>query len=148
MTKLNDRQRLFAQHLVSGMPAGRAYEKAGYETTGNTSEAEASRLLRNPKLATYIEELRRKSDDAIEYARAQLLDFHVRVLQAKPEDAGPQSDISEVRMSKQGPYFAVIDKHKSSDALRKMLGWDKPEKVEVGATDALAELLSEIRGRK
>lgn len=55
---LNDRQRRFAELVVSGRPAGRAYEEAGYDARGNVADSAAERLLRNVGVQAYLVELR------------------------------------------------------------------------------------------
>ncbi|MES2659161.1 MAG: terminase small subunit [Verrucomicrobiota bacterium] len=58
---LNPRQQKFVELYVSGVPAGRAYEQAGYAPRGNAAEAEASRMVRNPKVAQAIQHERNES---------------------------------------------------------------------------------------
>jgi phage terminase small subunit len=58
---MNDRQRKFAQLVVKGSAAGRAYEKAGYDARGVKADQSASRMLStNEKVKAYIDELRAK----------------------------------------------------------------------------------------
>ena len=59
---LNQRQKRFADLYLQGIPAGRAYEKAGYEVTGNVADVNASQLLRNPKIKNYIQSMNEKAD--------------------------------------------------------------------------------------
>ena len=54
------RQRL-VELYVSGVPAGRAYVQAVYAPRGNAAEAEASRMVRNPKVAQVIQHERNDS---------------------------------------------------------------------------------------
>ena len=52
---LTPKQQRFADLLLGGMPASRAYRGAGYRaSTDGTAEVEGSRLLRNPKVAAYL----------------------------------------------------------------------------------------------
>lgn len=69
---LNQRQAAFAEFIVQGMAASRAYKEAGYEGKGNTAESKASRLVRNGKVASYIEELRGKIQDSAIYTSKEL----------------------------------------------------------------------------
>lgn len=52
---LNSRQRLFVARYASGMAAGRAYEASGYAARGPVADTQASKLLRNPKVAQAIQ---------------------------------------------------------------------------------------------
>lgn len=54
---LNARQEAFCRCLVEGVPASRAYEQAGYDARNNAAEVNASRLLRNAKVAKRLREL-------------------------------------------------------------------------------------------
>lgn len=60
---MNPRQKKFCKLYLSGMPAGRAYEQAGYDATGNTAEMAASRLIRNDKVKNYLKTMNQKADD-------------------------------------------------------------------------------------
>jgi len=71
---MNDRQRKFAELVVQGRPASRAYQEAGYSATGNSAEASASQLLRNPKVAEYVEELRGEVKAASKFTRESKLE--------------------------------------------------------------------------
>jgi hypothetical protein len=53
--ELTPKQQRFADLVLGGMPASRAYREAGYRaSTDGTAEVEGSRLLRNPKVAAYL----------------------------------------------------------------------------------------------
>lgn len=52
---LTPKQQRFADLVLGGVPASRAYREAGYRaSTDGTAEVEGSRLLRNPKVAAYL----------------------------------------------------------------------------------------------
>lgn len=72
----NDRQRRFADLVLAGRPASRAYLDAGYQAASMAAaEASASRLLRNAKVAAYLAERRAGAARQTEtdLARVQLL---------------------------------------------------------------------------
>ncbi|RWA60693.1 MAG: Terminase small subunit [Mesorhizobium sp.] len=56
--KLNMRQERFCLGLAEGLPQSRAYIEAGYSARGNAAEVEASKMVRLPKVAARIAELR------------------------------------------------------------------------------------------
>ena len=63
---LNVRQERFVQAIVEGKPASEAYCLAGYKSVGgNGSEANASRLIRNDKVAYRLNELRARLPNAM-----------------------------------------------------------------------------------
>ncbi|RWI42246.1 MAG: hypothetical protein EOQ93_31755 [Mesorhizobium sp.] len=57
-TKLNMRQERFCLGLAEGLPQSRAYIEAGYTARGNAAEVEASKMVRLPKVAARVAELR------------------------------------------------------------------------------------------
>ena len=56
----NSRHELFALGVASGMPASRAYQRAGYAARNNAAEVNASRLLRKAQVTARVEELLRE----------------------------------------------------------------------------------------
>ena len=56
----NERHERFCHEILSDPEgkAGRAYERAGFKATGAAADVGASRLLKNPKVAARLEELK------------------------------------------------------------------------------------------
>ena len=59
--KLNTRQEAFCRRVAEGLPQSLAYIKAGYTARGNSAEANAAILIRNPKVAARFAELQAKA---------------------------------------------------------------------------------------
>lgn len=55
---ISEQQALFADHIVQGKTRVEAYRLAGYIGEGNTAYSNASRLLRNARVARYVHALR------------------------------------------------------------------------------------------
>ena len=55
-SKLTTKQRLFVAEYLTDFNATAAYRRAGYTARGNSAEVNASRLLRNAKVAAAIDE--------------------------------------------------------------------------------------------
>lgn len=53
---LSEQQKKFADFYIETGNASESYQRAGYKAKGNVAEASASRLLRNVKVQTYIED--------------------------------------------------------------------------------------------
>ena len=70
---LNSRQSRFVTLVASGVPAGRAYEQAGYASKGAAADAAASRLLRNDKVAKVLEDERKRSKSKARWTRCDKL---------------------------------------------------------------------------
>lgn len=58
---MNNRQTRFAELVASGIPASRAYPKAGYFSNGKTADANAFRLMENDGVSRMIAELQNES---------------------------------------------------------------------------------------
>ena len=56
--KLNSRQKNFVENILKGMSQQRAYEEAGYNSTGNAARVQASRMMGKPKVQEALKERR------------------------------------------------------------------------------------------
>lgn len=72
-TPLNLRQQRFVDLVCAGVPAGRAYEQAGYTSRGNAAEVGASKLVRNAKVARALEAEREASRERSDLKRGEKL---------------------------------------------------------------------------
>ena len=88
---MNPRQRKFVKLWMGGMPAGRAYEAAGYTSTGDAADVSASQLLRNPKIKQAIETMNEKTDKATILSIGERKELLTRIALAnegeRPSDA-------------------------------------------------------------
>jgi phage terminase small subunit len=88
---MNPRQKKFVKLWMSGVPAGRAYEQAGYDTRGDVADVSASQLLRNPKVKEYIDKMNEKTDKATILSIAERKELLTRIALAnegeRPSDA-------------------------------------------------------------
>jgi phage terminase small subunit len=71
--KLTAQQQKFVNNLLEGMDAKTAYIKAGYCARENAAEASASRLLRNAKVKTAIEEAQKRAAYKAEVVAERIL---------------------------------------------------------------------------
>ena len=128
---LNIRQQKFAGLVADGMPAGRAYEQAGYSVaTSQDADTLGSKMSRNVKVAAYIAELREAAAEAAGMTRDEAISKLIEIVNAKPSEASMDNPLCDLRMSKAGPYAAFPDKLRSFERLARMLGWDGPVKLE------------------
>ena len=93
---LNPRQQQFVSLYTSGIPAGRAYEQAGYASRGNTAEVGASKLVRNAKVAQAIERERNASRDATTLDRDEKLGILAEI--ARNAGAPSRERISAIKV--------------------------------------------------
>ena len=61
MPKLTEKQKRFAEGIVSGLTQDAAYVKAGYKSRGVNARTGASRLSTNDNVQAYIAELRKSA---------------------------------------------------------------------------------------
>ena len=122
---MNDRQKKFADLIIMGKPASRAYKEAGYSATGNGAEVNGHKLLKNPEIKAYIETAKERAAEAAEIEREDIVKFYADVIRGGDE---------------------TRDKLTAARDLAKMMGWNEPEKINV-QSDTLRDLLIEIRAR-
>lgn len=125
----NSRHEVFAQQIAKGSSQSCAYVAAGYKE--ETRAANASALIRKPNVAARIAELRQRSVDKADITRAEIIQILAKYARSNPADYSDHTH--EVRL-------------KAIAQLTKMTGWDAPDKVELGASNELTELLARLRG--
>ena len=136
------RQRRFAELVVEGVPAGRAYEQAGYKARGASADVEASKSLRKPKVAKLVEELREEARKSAAISRDELVAMLVEIIRSKPSEASLDNPLCEIRSSRGEPYAVFPDKSRCMDKLIQVLGFEhhsymahqdeKPLKIVIG----------------
>jgi phage terminase small subunit len=123
---LNDRQRIFADSLLSGMAGADALVEAGYKVNGGESAAVgAARMKKRPAVAEYLAECRAEStsDTVLSLQRAKA------ILSAQAEDAS----------------LAPRDRRQAIETLARMGGWYAAEKREYDVSDPLLEVMKAVR---
>ena len=85
------RHRKFAKLWLKGIPAGRAYEQAGYESRGDAADKSGSRLLKNVEVKKYIEKMNKNDDKRTILSIAERKEMLTRIALAnegeRPSDA-------------------------------------------------------------
>ena len=88
---MNPRQKKFVKLWLSGVPAGRAYEQAGYDSRGAEADANASRLIRNDNVAKYIKTMNEKTEKSTILSITERKELLTRIAMAnegeRPSDA-------------------------------------------------------------
>lgn len=125
MAKLNQRQLLACENLLSGMSQAEAYRQAGYKA--KAPEQEASKLFGLPHISQYLGEKRAKTEAETEWTRAQAIEVLKNVALADESGSARVSAVAQAA---------------------KMLGWNAPEKHEVEAGNKLAAVLAQVRNRR
>ncbi len=146
------RQRLFADFVFSGVDSSEAYRRAGYKAkTPGAKAACASRLLKSAKVSAYLEDLNRLAAKGAVKTKHEVMEWLSRVLEADPtrRDCDPAL-MQECVREEIGDAVAVtriklVSKMEAVKELAKMLAWYEAAKLEVSATDELAEALAKMR---
>ena len=149
---LNPRQERFAQLVATGMPASRAYREAGYTATGNAAEAGASQLLRHPKVAAYVNEVRAaakaKGEEAAYLTLEEKRKFLRDVVTTPIGEIDERNKLAQaLKVTKDGREIKLPDKLRALELDAKLAG-ELKDKVEIDASPELAEWLAIRRGGK
>lgn len=146
MAELNDKQERFCQEYIIDLKIGEAAIRAGYSE--KTAYSIGSRLLKNVKIASRIEELQKKVTDKLELTQEWVLE-HLKEVVAKSmqEKEVEKWDYEEKQLIGTGEY--VFDSRGANQALQligKHLGMFT-EKLEIKDTTDYASKLKAARER-
>src|SRR3954468_7922132 len=92
---LNSRHRIFADLVLSGMPAGRAYERIS-TTTGGTADSLAAQLMAKPRVASYVAAVRDQSVANVVLSQ-EVLHGHAMAIARGGDDIGPQMQMEAIQ---------------------------------------------------
>jgi len=144
---INDRMRRVCELVVSGHPAGRAYELAGYSARGDAADQNASQLLRKPKVAAYLQTLRDQASKNAEFSRDDLVGFLVKVIKTPISEVGQDSQLAQkCRVDAEGGFLVEMPgKILAAKQLAEIMGWNKPQEVKVDLSEKLADIIGRVR---
>lgn len=152
---LNDRQRLFAVYFMKHHNATRAYMKV-YGCSYEVSAVNAHNLLKNPKVKTFIDDLRKKQLEAMLIREEDILQRYVDIAYADPTDyvdkdgayVPGQSDgslISQISPTKNGGRVVMPDKMKALEKLQQYFEKQENDDMEDNEEKGGVVLIGEIR---
>jgi hypothetical protein len=147
---LNPRQKKFADLVIEGTPAGRAWTQAGYSSRGNPAEVQASQALKKPKFKAYIKAERARLEKAGEIRREDLVSWLVAVIRTPIGQVNADSPLCQEFSCEdiEGGTRTRIKMASKLEACRQLatiMGWFAPQKLELSAADKLAEIVGKIR---
>lgn len=122
--KLSGPQLKFCEGILAGLSKAAAYKNAYPRSAQKSAEANAIRLIGKDSVSAYLAEKRKKHEESTGVTREWAIN---RLQEIADED--DRDRVSAVTQ------------------LSKMMGWDKPTKVEHEAGDSLAQLLQQINGK-
>ena len=145
---LNDRMRRVCELVVQGVPAGRAYEQAGYTARGDVADQAASRLLGTAKVATFLKTLREAAAKNAEFGRDDLIGFLVQIIKTPVSEVGQDSRLAQkVKVDDTGMTVEMPGKMLAAKQLAEIMGWNKPAEVKVDLSDKLSDIIGRIRSK-
>jgi len=110
---MNPKQRKFCKLYLQGIPAGRAYEQAGYEQRGDNADKSACRMLAsNDGVKNYIKSMNENTDKSTILSITERKELLTRIA---------------LRQEGESPSDAI----RASAELSKMDGAYEPQKQEV-----------------
>src|SRR3954451_1588086 len=92
---LNPRHRRFADLVLSGLPAGRAYERIS-QSRGDAADACAAEMLRRPRVQAYIGAVRDQAVVAVVLSQEVLHGHAMAIARGGPE-IGPAMQLEAIR---------------------------------------------------
>jgi phage terminase small subunit len=130
--KLSTQQKRFADGVLSGLHAGRAYEAAGYNSTGSTADVCASQLLRKPKVSEYIENIKTKATSDLVMSIKERKEWLTGGIKVPLSEVDSSSTYCVEEINTEGmTKIKKVDPIRAMDMLNKMDGAYAAEKVEV-----------------
>lgn len=115
----------FAEGIAAGLNGTAAYQAAYPKVKASTARSNGSELLTKTDIQAEVERIRAEAKEKPASAvltLADKLEFLAKVAGAKPNEAGPDNPLCEVKMSKAGPYYAFPDKIRSMELHAKLSG--------------------------
>lgn len=145
---LNDRMRRVCELVTKGVPAGRAYEQAGYTARGDSADQAASRLLGTVKVGTYLQTLRDAASKDAAFGRDDLIGFLVQIIKTPVSEVGQDSRLAQkVKVDDTGMTVEMPGKMLAAKQLAEIMGWNKPAEVKVDISEKLSDIIGRIRSK-
>jgi len=148
---LSTRERAFADLVLEGIPAVRAYQQAGYKANDLTAKKCAYLMLRRPHVITYLREERRAMAELSRMEKWELIQFLTNAITTPVGQVDENSPLAqeyttdEIGKEKIRTRVKMIGKLDSAKLLASMLGWSAPEKTGGTGVSKLAELVGLTR---
>ena len=117
MSKLNDKQKAFADYYIESLNATESYKKA-YECSYNTARTNGARLLTNANIKKYIDEVMSAKDESRIASQDEILQILTDIARGITEEEVVQfSQLGEELRTTRKP--TIKDRMKASELLGK-----------------------------
>ncbi len=143
----NPRYEKFAQMVASGLTGSEAYRQVAGATAGKNADVLAARWMDSPGVRERIAELREANSRKATLSREQTIEFLCNVINTSAAKVDADSPLVQSAEFADGKpvKLRIPDKIAAVKELVRMCGWAKPDRVELSATDTLAEFVNSIR---
>lgn len=153
---LNPRQAKFAElyHRYGNATRayGEAYDAPKTETGSypNWVSSDGNRLVRNEKVRAEIARLKGESAALSDMTREEMVDYLISAITTPIEQIGPESPLCEEYTVEDSGKIKVksVSKLAALKELARITGVGEPQKLELSADDALAEIFKTVTGAK
>jgi phage terminase small subunit len=147
---LNQRQLLFCEYYLQGMPANRAYVKAGYVSkTANSARRAAIDLLTNPTVREYIDEQRRHIKKNFELNRGMLIENLLNIAMGNVVEEQPVTrfvgqGVQEIKIVKKATN--PRDRAKATEILLRLISEEGETGLQgVANTSPIADFAKQVK---
>ena len=118
MSKLTEKQKAFADYYIESLNATESYSKAYNKDNRNTCQVEGCKLLRNPKIKNYIDEVMSAKDESRIASQDEILQILTDIARGITEEEVVQfSQLGEELRTTRKP--TIKDRMKASELLGK-----------------------------
>lgn len=118
MSKLTEKQKAFADYYIENLNATESYSKAYNKDNRNTCQVEGCKLLRNPKIKNYIDEIMSAKDESRIASQDEILQILTDIARGVTEEEIVQfSQLGEELRTTRKP--TIKDRMKASELLGK-----------------------------
>ena len=135
----------FAQGIASGLSHAEAWRKATGKT--NNADVNCDKLLGKAGIKERIAELKEANSAKAALSREQTIEFLCNVISTSAANVEVDSSLVQSAEFVDGKpvKLRIPDKIAAVKELTKICGWAEPNRIELSATDTLAEFISSIR---
>ena len=143
----NSRYEKFAQMVASGLTGSEAYRQVAGATAGKNADVLAARWMDSPGVRERLNELKEANSRKATLSREQTIEFLCNVISISAAKVDADSPLVQSAEFVDGKLvkLRIPDKIAATKELVRMCGWTQPNRIELAATDTLAEFIESIR---
>jgi hypothetical protein len=148
MSKLRSvKHEQFCEHVACGLSYAEPYRQ--FSGNNKNADVHSAEWIKRCGVKARISELRAENERKSELSREEALRWLAALIRAPAGSVGKDSPLvqSYEEDSEGNVKVRLADKIAGLQTLCKMVGWNKPERVELGASDTLHAYILELRAR-